>query len=428
MKRLACALLLTSVSLSTAAQYTVASDTRRPTDLVVNLKLPAGDGQPRKLVARGTAWGLESQVGAPRCGKTLLRRDNDGMWIAPGSCREVTWNVHPKKVRDGIADVSEQASLFFRQQGWTLLSEPTSLLRLEGDLLPSTLSIATQSGRHALLGATSVGETIWRVPSTNNAPEFFVVGKVNARTRNVGPFHVRYVADDLTRVERLALEAVHERALRYLARVLPPPATLPASERALLVVWVGIHEGSGRAGGSAGSRSFVANYVFGKRDSEPVNAARTLMVLAHEQFHQLADMVKGDLAPRPVWLGESLAQYYGLKALAEASPGPAAESVRARFIDPSRAVTAGLVELDRRHAAKDPSAYPLFYEQGATFWAAIDEALRRSSDDAHGLDALIPDLLRSSIEGRSLPTEFVARLRSSIGTRADELLATYVGT
>jgi hypothetical protein len=341
------------------------------------------------------------------------------MWSVPNACREVSWTIVPAKVVDGTVDVSKQASLYFERQRWWLLSEPTSLLRLDGGDKESTLAIANQAG----LGATPVGDGLWRVPSANNAPEFFILGTASAQTRRIGGLVVSHVADDPARVERLGLQAMHERAFAYLTAVVPPPAS--DGERRLLVIWIGIDEKQGGIGGAAGSRSFVANYMLGKPENEAMNASRTLLVVAHEQFHQLGDLVRGSLPALPVWLGESLAQYYGLKALAATS---AAESkiIYDRFVNPARPVGRGLLELERRHAANDPTAYPLFYEQGATFWAQVDEALRASTD--RGLDPLIPELLRGEMpRAGALPKAFVERLRQALGAKADELLVKYVG-
>jgi len=174
---------------------------------------------------------------------------------------------------------------------------------------------------------------------------------------------------------------------------------LPASERTLLVVWVGLDERRGRAGGAAGSRSFVANYVIGKAESARQNAARTLYLLAHEQFHQLAELVRGPRPPLPEWLNESHATYYGAKVLLQVAPGPESESVRAQFV-----------------------------ERGAAFWAEIDNALRARSAGASDLDAMVPALLRSEVrQGRRLPDAFAEELRAVLGARADELLAKYAG-
>jgi hypothetical protein len=426
-RRIAILLSLGLASQAACGDYTIVVDPARLHELTLSLKLPKAEGAPHRLNVRGAAWGLDSQVHSARCGNTPLKQQKDGTWIAESSCREVTWNVGPLVVADGRADVSQQATLLFQQPRWLLLSEPTSMLRLM-DVPPAPASrITLQPGAAAMLGATALGERSWRMPSANEAPEFFVIGDVPARSRTIGALEVRYVADNPGRVEALGLEPLHQKALEYLARVLPPPPTLPAAERTLLVVWIGIDEQRRRIGGAAGNRTFVANYVI-KPDSARLDAARALTVLAHEQFHQLASLVRGPLPALPVWLGESLAHYYGLKALEKVAPGEDAGLIRAEFIDPSRTITAGLLELERRHAAQDRSAYPLFYSQGATFWAAIDDALRASSAGASDLDALIPGLLGVSMEpGARLPAAFIARLRVSLGAQADQLLAKYVG-
>ena len=421
-------LSLSLVSQVARADYTIVVDPARLHELTLSLRLPKAEGAPHRLNVRGAAWGLDSQVHSARCGNTPLKQQKDGTWVAESSCREVTWNVGPVVVADGRPDVSQQATLLFQQPRWLLLSEPTALLRLV-DVPPAPASrITLQPGAAAMLGATALGERSWRMPSANEPPEFFVIGDVPARSRTIGAFEVRYVADNPGRVEALGLERLHQKALEYLARVLPPPPTLPAAERTLLVVWIGIDEGRRRIGGAAGNRSFVANYVFDQPDSARFDAARALTVLAHEQFHQLAALIRGPLPALPVWISESLAHYYGLKALQKVAPGEEAGLIRDEFIDPSRTITAGLLELERRHAAQDRSAYPLFYSQGATFWAEIDDALRTKSAGANDLDALIPGLLGMSMDpGARLPAAFVAKLRSDLGARADELLAKYVG-
>ena len=347
----------------------------------------------------------------------------------PYKCVEVMWTVRAKRVPQAGADVSKQNTLRFSHPSWFLFSEPTSLLRLENDNGQSTITFKATSRGSSSVGATRVVDGVWRIPSPNNAPEFFALGHLSSTTQNIGRFRVKYVADNGERVDRLGLKAMHERALSYLARALPPSTTTPDADLDLLVMWVGIHERTGRAGGAAGSRSFVANYVFGKPENEHVNAARTLAILAHEQFHQLADLVRGDMPPLPIWLNESLAQYYGLKALQHAAPSSSANTVMARFVDPLRPISSGLLELDRRHAAHDPRAYPLIYEQGATFWSEIDLAISSATNGSGSLDDLVSELLRSDLpDGGQLPESFVSKLRERIGAKADALIRIYVGS
>lgn len=403
--------------------YRVTVNWAQPETLSLSIRLPNSTAQPHKLQVRGDAWGLQSQVDSPSCGTVPLQKD-ENVWIAPASCREVKWTVAPSAVHEGGTDVSKQASLLFRNPRWILLSEPTALLRPVEQESPTTVTVNSAPA----LGATPVGESAWRVPSSNNAPEFFVIGDVEVKTRTIGAFQVRYVADRPDQVERLGLQANHEQVLRYLSQVVPPPAAAPATERMLLVIWVAIDDNKGRAGGAAGSRSFVANYVLGRAESEELNGVRTLVVMGHEQFHQLAALVRGSLAPFPVWLNESLAAYYGLKAVERVSTTRVVGSVRKAFIDSSRPISAGLLELDRRYTAGDASVYPLFYSQGATFWAELDKALHSQTNGATDLDALIPDLFQSEAErdGR-LPKAFSANVRAILGGRADALLTKYLG-
>ena len=421
-------IILALVSITAHAQYVVTVDPDQLSELALTLHLPHDVAGPRKLFVRGTDMRINAQIDRPRCGLKPLRTTKDHAWLAPPNCKAVTWLVRPKPAQDGQSLASDQASLLIANR-WVLLSEPSSFLRLADDKTSSSLKIETRSGQSIGFGATALDNAHWRVSSTNNAPEFFIIGDVAARTRAIGPFEVRYVSDDPSRVERLGLESLHERALSYLAEVLPPPPELPANERSLLVVWVGVDETKGRAGGSAGSRSFVANYIFGRPGAEAANTARSLLILSHEQFHQLADLVRGALPPLPGWLSESLAHYYGLKALATAMAGDTTGSIRAQFIDPARPVAFGLLALGRRVTAGDDTAYPLFYSQGATFWAEIDQSLRTNSPEPRSLDSLLPLLLRSRIDDSgALPAEFVGQLRQRLGNRADEIIGKYVGS
>jgi hypothetical protein len=325
----------------------------------------------------------------------------------------------------GKVDASEQKSVCFPRGPWWLLSDPTSLLRLQGDKAPSTLSIVYAGAPMPQLGATAIGNGRWRVPSLNNAPEFYVFGNLKSVEHNVDGFLIRHVADNIARVQRLGLVRAQEDAWRYLSAIMPPPADTRTQDRQLLIVWLGVRDRN-MAGGAAGSRSFVANYF---EQSEPVPQALTLTILAHEQQHQLVDMVRGVRPPLPVWVGESLAQYYGMKALAQSGlDQKAIAEVRNRYIDAARPVTAGLVEWQRRHDKGETAAYPVFYQQGATLWALLDAAVQKASADKKSLDTFMPQLLTSEFgAGGHLPEPFVAHLRTAAGPSIDVILTKYVG-
>ncbi len=154
------------------------------------------------------------------------------------------------------------------------------------------------------------------------------------------------------------------------------------------------------------------------------------MVIAHEQFHQLTDLVAEDRVSRPVWVNESLAQYFGLKAIERSGlPQSSLAHIRNRFIEPDRKVEVPLLTLSRRYAAGDRSVYPLFYSQGATFWAELDRVLSEGSRGQQTLGDLLPALLQLEFdEAGMLPEPFLSRLRSVAGSKIDELVLRFVGS
>jgi len=416
--------LALSFPAAAAAQYEVKIEpgTR---NLLLQFALSPDDGHPIKLVTRGAAWGLQPQVEDVKCGQVALHRDSDGDWIAPPGCSRVSWRVTPDSYDDRGIDPSKQRTLAIGRTPWFLLAEATSLLR---PLESSEQSSIGTPGSERLLGATSVGLGRFLVPPASKAPEFYVLGAVATGERAVGEFHVVYVADVPDRVRRLGLDRLHGEALSYLSSVVPLPTPTSDSSRKLLVIWLGVARGRGTVGGAAGHRSFVANYLVGPPPDKKRNAAMTLAIVAHEQFHQLVDIARGRLAPLPVWLSESLAQYYGLKALLRTGDSKYVRAVRRDFINPSRNVTAGLVELNRRYEAGDRAGYDRFYTQGATLWNAIDSAIVAATSGRQSLDDYVKDILLSPIpKNGTLPAVFVERLRSVAGSEIDRIIAKYVG-
>lgn len=258
-------------SAGTQAQYTITVDPKRPTTASASLDLTTSQGAERTLAVRGVAWGLTSQVSEPRCGTKPLASAGPAQWKVPPNCTMANWTVRFATARPGRVDASEQKSAYFPDGPWWLLSDPTSLLRLEGEDAPSTLSIVFAGAAMPRLGATPAADGQWRVPSTNNAPEFYVFGKLKSVERKVDSFLVHHVADDIVQVQRLGLVQAQEALWRYLSRITPPPAE-GGADRQLLVVWLAVRDRRG-AGGAAGSRSFVANYF---EQPEPMPQALTL--------------------------------------------------------------------------------------------------------------------------------------------------------
>lgn len=410
--------------------YTIYVDPETPSRLTAQLDLPRKHNANRTVFVRGMNFGLASQVSSPSCDGTELTTTHDGQWNVPDDCLRLSWLIELQDAIPNSVDSSAQNSLYFPDAGWWLLSEPTSLLRLSNNENGALLSLRIEGllKSSTAVGATQIKDSAWRLPPIGSAPEFFAFGNLSLQRHDVGRVHTTYVIDDNDRFRRLPLLELHKRALEYLADVYQVPMDLPDRDRHLLVVWLGIDESHGEAGGAAGSRSFLANYIDGDEGNLSLNAARTMLVLSHEQAHQLHDLMWRGGPPVSTWVGESMAHYYGLKALARSGlPDDVVEVPMKVFIDPRRTIEAGLVEYNRRHDAGDPEAYGMFYLQGATFWAEVDRLLLAASSEQDGLDALIPEFLRSSGTGDGLPASFQALLLERGGPEMRALLSHFVG-
>lgn len=392
----------------------------------VVLDLPPSTGNPRTLTLRGVAMGLKQQVSDVRGDDKLLENPKAGTWIAPADCKTVRWKIHFQSSFAGPVIASQQRNVYFRNGRWWLISEPSSLLRISETTFESTLAFKPKALFQ--IGAMPCKANRWRVPESTHAPEFFAVGRVKPEKTEVDGFQVFHVADNANQVEKLGLKTAHAEALRYLLKLFPQSVDVPESERRLLIFWLGVSADNRQLGGAAGSRSFMANYIVGQTSSSDI--AMNLMVIAHEQFHQLTDLCVQEDVSLPVWVNESLAQYYGLKSLSHINlPAEAVSKARNRFIDPKREIKHRLVELSRKYQQGDRSVYPMFYSQGATFWADIDHELSAATAGTKSLDDFLPIIFQAKFdETATLPQSILEPLRRAIGDKLDGLLQKYVGT
>lgn len=79
------------------------------------------------------------------------------------------------------------------------------------------------------------------------------------------------------------------------------------------MVWFGVARHRREISGAAGYDTILANFIIPEDNPRVDEQLMSLMLVLHEQFHQL------DSGSHPVWFGESLANYYALKALKKSS-------------------------------------------------------------------------------------------------------------
>lgn len=402
--------------------------TNKPEVLELQLILPDNSKSPHQLVTRGAAWGLASQVQHVRCANKPLIQDKEGYWVAPADCPIVKWEVKADHIGKAGANANEQRTLIVGSPAWYLLSESTSILRPQ-NVDDQTATIENPLNPNLLLGATQVNDNVYLVPSANNAPEFYVLGSPVQTTLRWRMLTLTHISDSPEQFKQLNLKKLHGHALNYLLTVVPPPATLPTEQRHLQMIWLGVAESKGQVGGAAGSRSFVANYIVGSVEHQDRNIYRTLLVIAHEQFHQLADMLRGNRRAQPIWFNESLAQYYALKSLRQLPPSAELRTITSNFINPDRLVNYGLVALEKQYMNGNHSVYELFYTQGATFWYELDSMINQTSKGKYSLDEYIKELLTTDfLLNDGLPDSFATSMRQLISTAKWNMLVNkYLG-
>ncbi len=192
----------------------------------------------------------------------------------------------------------------------------------------------------------------------------------------------------------------------------------------LNVVWIGLRK-KGNIGGAAGYRTFLINYFFIGDNILKDKLIWSFMTAFHEQFH----VIYHSKVSQPVWVGESLAQYYAIKALEKVEfEQNLLKPIKAHFFQTSRKNEIGLKEANHRFKSeKDMSVYHLFYEQGASFWFELDSLIVDRTQGKKSLDDYIGKLSRMNFpKSNSLPKAFVDMLSAAKIRGVEDLLEKYL--
>lgn len=396
-------------------QYRVELDPAAPLAAQVSVDLPAARREQEFSVqVRGMTINVMPQVVDVRCDGTPVAPDSARAWRVQGwYCARLSWRVQLAALGPAGVDVRAQPSLFAARERLWLIAEASALLRPVGD--------AQHDGEVEFIGGGTVhngeqgsGPERRRVPTLAQPPGFYAVGAGPVSIVREGDADLIYV--NLLGVALRELFGQHRRQLGYLMRtagVRPPQLFRTA------VIWLPAPVGEGPQV-VAGHRTVLAGGVL--HEGQLQEAEATLLALLHEQFQQL---VPGAL---PLWVRESLAQYYAVKALRRTRlPADAVAAVERRTLDPLRAPTLKLPEAQRRVLAGESGAMASLHLEGATFWDRVDRAIVRKSG-FRTLDSVLPRLLAAEWPGDGLPPAVEERLRRYAGEAAiDELLSRYVG-
>ncbi len=417
----ALALLLASSGASAESWlYRVQLDPAAPLAARIEVELPAGHrAQDFSVQVRGTTTGVMPQARDIRCDGVPVVPDNAGAWRVQGwNCVRLSWTITFSDVSPAGVDATAQANIYDRYQHFWLLSEPASLLRPVGDLSHQGVVEIIGGGpvHGGAEGGTEGGAGQRRfVPTVAMAPEFYVIGELPTSVVRAGAAELIYV--NALDASLGGLVGEDRRQIGYLTRV---AGVKPRQPLRSVVVWLPIAEPE-EPRVAAGYRTIVISGVV--QDGRLRQIEQTLALLLREQFVQITP------AKVPLWIRESLAQYYALKALRRTDLSAARiTAIERRYVDPMRAPKLRLREAQRRlQPYRDRSQFGVFHTDGATFWDRLDRAIVRKSG-FRTLDSLLPRLFTADWTDDRLPPAIVERMRRYAGDSAvDELLAMYVG-
>ncbi|WP_041769081.1 hypothetical protein [Pseudovibrio sp. FO-BEG1] len=309
------------------------------------------------------------------------------------SCRKLQWNVTFQNPREIPLAVANQLNLY-SPQGWWSITEWDDIPRFESY---STVEVCGKvQGSDPTLKCADL-------PTAHEPPLILSWGDA-AKTLRTNQTTLTLYKDDPAEALKADNLPALQKQLEYLQSVL---GSRTALEQNIDLVWVAIDKKLGQIAGAAGKQAFLANFATSEGTASPEDIAKLHWVSAHELFHLLAN------TPYPLWISESLAQYYGYKSLKVAgihseSPMDQWQVFKERF---PHAAT-GLYEAHQKvTGANDPSYYPLFYVKGAAFWQAVDEELQQ-----HGasLDQLMTTFEEPRPSTHKLPQSLLNSLKQSI--------------
>lgn len=393
--------------------YEIAPSQTHPNRIQFTLHLSKDSSRKKlRLFSRAGQMGLKSQVEMVKCNGVEMVDARNGFWELPMGCLKASWYVRAIDFDPSVSTPSDQQTLAMGD--WWLVSGPSSLLRVEG-------AKASQA-KVVLLGGGGSKETRG-LSSLSSPPSFYVLGRPPKKTISSEDLRLRYVAEDLETVSQFVDPKRHLAALGYFVDILGKSNKRHAQE--LTVVWFGVTEDRRQVSGAAGANTILANYILSDKALDPLVFYRPFVLVLHEQFHQ----VQSGGALQPQWMGESLAQYYALKAATKAWPEN--EAVLGIFREDTQSATGptiGLLAVQKQiDKERNYQNYGLFYASGVHFWFEVDQHLKRASGGASDLDAVLPDLLDVTFPDRTQVPERLREVLSAVDpSDLDQMIEKYL--
>ncbi|MBT5186271.1 MAG: hypothetical protein HOH19_04040 [Kordiimonadaceae bacterium] len=361
--------------------YKVIIRAEYPKIATVTMNLPKRT-KGHELYSRAGNNQTETQVRDVKCAGEIIEQDDDGRWFIPGQCEEINWSVDFfHEDQEGIA-AYEQKSILKKNSDWWIFSSPSALLRLRRE--PPSLKISFDVPGQKYFKTS--------LSSSMSPPSYFALGNVPSETIRRGGIKLTSISDDPSYTSQIINIDDHLSALEYLSSIMGLNDT--GEVRHITMIMIGIIRERQSLGGAAGSNAMLVNYIFENEQSMDREKYYPVLIALHEQIHQL---YRGSQLE---WVEESLAHYYGSKALQRVYPDNKTinEIVEGLYTSTAEDIP-GLVEIQRRiDENRDFRLYDNFYNQGSAFWYNLDKLIHRFSDKHETLDDYLAIIMRSEFK------------------------------
>jgi len=336
-----------------------------------------------RLILRGTSLGIRPQIENVTTDGFPLNEES-GTWLIPAHTLKLRWEIPLLEVSE--IDASQQQSV--RCEDFVLISELSSIPRLEGMLKPPTLKIVMDGVRTMYPPPTP--EKTLSLHSNSERPLFILINGIEIKSLSTDFLTLSYLVDRKGMDQFLPDMSTCMKGLKWLTSLVCENE----KEENFTLGWCGAKRMA--IAGAAGYGVLLVNYPTDKM--RPLDNALLLYVPFHEAFHQLSGSAH---STRPTWAEESLASYYGSRAVKVALSGDSeASQLIDEFQKRGEKFIEGLIAINHQVNQGNRLNYGAFYTKGVSFWLEIEKVLHEQGDT---LDHHIKSLLHLKYDSEDKP-------------------------
>jgi hypothetical protein len=375
------------MSMEEGIVYTIEQSPTNRNRLVVSINLLKNQPETH-LILRGNAAGVQSQVEKVEADGHPLKTIGAGNWLVPLNCRKLQWEIWLKEVTE--INPGEQQSV--RYGDFVLISEFSSLPRIEDESKLQTINIVIEGIN--TIHPEPIQERAIKLHSKSERPLFILLNAIKVKSKTQDALILTYLQDQAGADSLLPDIGEMMKGLQWLS------SFFPKKEQEFTLGWCGTSSKHMSITGAAGHGVLLVNYP--NDGNVPCNDAMLMYVPLHEAFHQLSDSVSKH---RPAWVEESLASYYGCRAVQIAlNMSSQACQLMAHFQEKGENFKTGLLAIHKAVKSGNQNEYGAFYTKGVSFWAAVDTILKKQNDS---LDIHLSALLHMNYDSTGKPIELM---------------------